>query len=164
MDKSTVIQRVKEIMVFYKFNEKSFSKRLKIANTTLSSIFKSGKDVKSSFLETIYYEFPELDPIWLFTGKGKMFSDKPQFFNDTGSEATYNVKKPPDRPPCEESEKALLSKDEQVSMLILQSEKLINIIDRHSITIQNLSIPKTAEESPKEQMIVGGNVPKNVPG
>jgi hypothetical protein len=49
-------------------------------------------------------------------------------------------------------------------MLILQSEKLINIIDRHSITIQNLSVLKVGEENPKEKLIIGDPKPKNVPG
>ena len=160
---STGIQRIKEIMIFYKLKLAPFASRINVHYNTLNSALKEGQDVKAKILEAILYEFSELDANWLLTGRGKMFTEKPQSFNDT-VEATYNVKKPPDKPPCEETEKALLTKDEQVSKLILQSEKLINIIDRHSITIQNLSVLKGPEESPKEKLIIGGNVPKNVQG
>ena len=163
MSKNTAIQRVIEIMKFYNINVKSFSTRLKMANSTISSMLNKNEDVKGSFLEAICNEFPELDPTWLLTGKGKMILEKPQSFNDTGAEATYNVKKPPERPPCEDQEKTLLSKDEQVSMLIMQNDKLINIVEKHTATIYNLTTPIQLEV-PKAETKSGGSVPKNVQG
>jgi len=156
--------RIQELISALGLNAVQFAESIGEDPSKISS-YKNGKYKPGAVtLTNMLVKYKNLNINWVLLGKGEMWNREMSIINDVDQNSQYNVKKPPDKPPCEETEKALLTKDEQVSKLILQSEKLINIIDRHSITIQNLSVLKGPEESPKEKLIIGGNVPKNVQG
>ncbi|MCF0187846.1 MAG: helix-turn-helix transcriptional regulator [Bacteroidaceae bacterium] len=66
--------RIKQILDHSGLNQQDFAERISIAPATLSNIVK-GRVAKYStdLVMSIVAAFPEIDPMWLMTGKGEMF-------------------------------------------------------------------------------------------
>jgi hypothetical protein len=81
---------------------------------------------------------------WLVTGNG------PMFIKSEEANGKRNIVH--ERSEVYNAEKVVtLSNQEIISRLVLQNEKLIQIIERHSITIENLSHRGTADLKVKEK-------------
>lgn len=70
---TSVNQRIKSVVEYKKMNNNSFSKLINFTPQTLHNIT-SGKMHKPSYevLESIISACPDINPVWLITGKGEM--------------------------------------------------------------------------------------------
>lgn len=84
MKETTVLQRIRDIMLAKNMSENAFAKACNIGQKTLNSTFNRGGDVKFSTLYQILSTFPDVSAEWLMRGEGEMIRIK----ND---EKTVNI-------------------------------------------------------------------------
>ena len=65
-------KRVEEIIVFKKMNISSFEEKISVSNNSIGTAIRRKASFKSNVLNKILNAFPEINPTWLLTGKGKM--------------------------------------------------------------------------------------------
>jgi hypothetical protein len=155
-------ERLELLLKTLGINAKTFAQSIGEKPAKISSYRNNVYKPGAVTLINIMTKYKNLNINWFLLGEGEMWKQENMIAQDN-SNNQYNVKKPPERPPCDDGEKVLLTKDEQVSMLIMQNDKLINIVEKHTNTIVNLTTP-TAVQFQGTDMIIGGNVPKNVKG
>ncbi|MDO6517292.1 hypothetical protein [Zobellia uliginosa] len=68
----TTIERVFEVAEHYNHAISAFEKKLGLSNMTLIAAKKNKASVKDTVLNKVFEVFPEVDPVWLLTGEGKM--------------------------------------------------------------------------------------------
>lgn len=71
---TTKNQRVKSVISYTGMSVNSFSKKIGISQATLASMFNRGTEPKDAILDSIANAIPEINKIWLFTGKGEMLN------------------------------------------------------------------------------------------
>lgn len=77
---TTKNQRVKSVVSYTGMSVNSFSKKIGISQATLASMFNRGTEPKDAILDSIANAIPEINKIWLFTGKGEMLNSNKQDF------------------------------------------------------------------------------------
>ncbi|MFZ4547732.1 MAG: helix-turn-helix domain-containing protein [Bacteroidales bacterium] len=159
---NNVGERLEQLLKSLGVNAKQFAQIIGEKEAKISAYKNNLYYPGSKTLINIMLKYKNLNINWFLLGEGEMWKQDNLIAQDN-SPNQYNVNKPPDRPPCDEPEKTLLTKDEQVSMLIMQNDKLINIVEKHTATIYNLTTPIQLEV-PKAETKLGGSVPKNVQG
>jgi transcriptional regulator with XRE-family HTH domain len=126
---------VKERLSLYlksrKISARSFCEVIGVSATYVSSMRSS---IQPDKLNSITEHFPDLNITWLLTGDGQMLNNI-----ESGSEVRNDV----------------LSNQEIMSKLVMQNEKLIAILERHSRTIENLSIKINDVEGPPGKYVKG---------
>ncbi|WP_075341820.1 hypothetical protein [Tenacibaculum agarivorans] len=65
-------KRVEQIIVFKNMNIKSFEDRINVSNNSIGTAIRRKASFKSNVLNKILNSFPDINPTWLLTGKGKM--------------------------------------------------------------------------------------------
>lgn len=78
--------RIKEILDESGLNQQEFAERIAIAPATLSNILK-GRQAKynTDLVMSIAAQFPEINPLWLMSGKGDKYQSKSGGAGDPGS-------------------------------------------------------------------------------
>ena len=70
-----VPKRIEKILSHFKLSQKQLAEKAKLSENTISNA-KKGKNIPNvHFFNSIYKAFPNLDPQWLYLGKGKMLVD-----------------------------------------------------------------------------------------
>ena len=87
MKETTVLQRIRDIMLAKNMSENAFAKACNIGQKTLNSTFNRGGDVKFSTLYQILSTFPDVSAEWLMRGDGSMNRQK----NDEKTISITNV-------------------------------------------------------------------------
>ncbi len=67
-----ILERIKEFIDYKGIAIASFEKRVGMSNASFSKQLKKGGAIGTDKLENILLSFPDLSPLWLLTGKGKM--------------------------------------------------------------------------------------------
>ncbi len=65
---TTIVERIRQIIEHKRFSERFFCMEIGVANGFLNKV----KDVGSDKLNKILYKYPEINPVWLLTGKESM--------------------------------------------------------------------------------------------
>ncbi len=66
-------KRVAKIIEVNKMNIRSFEEKIDVSNNSIGTAIRRKASFKSNVLNKILIAFPEVDPTWLLTGRGKMF-------------------------------------------------------------------------------------------
>ena len=122
-------ERVDYLINYLKLVPLSFSRSLGYDRADkIYNILKGRNKISADVARDITTIYDNISYDWLLTGKGEMLKDNP----------ASEVSEPA-------PEYKSLSTQEILSRLVIQNDKLIAIIERHSITIENLSF-KVKEE------------------
>lgn len=81
MTKST-LHRIKEYIDFKKLSVRAFEQRVGVSNGSFASQLKNNKSIGVDKLENILHVFPDVNPSWLLTGKGKMLLPEENLVNE----------------------------------------------------------------------------------
>ena len=87
--KSTVNERIKELIKTLKLSDRKFSELTGISNTTLSNYFKRGSEPGVNTIVLILTKYPDVSAEWLLLGKGNILKEpetKPGTVTDTTNE------------------------------------------------------------------------------
>lgn len=74
---STTNQRLKRIIDKSDLSVNAFAKRVDVPQTTLSNMIKRGTEPSTKTLNAVLSAFPDINPDWLLTGSGEMYTDRP---------------------------------------------------------------------------------------
>ncbi|OUP32026.1 helix-turn-helix domain-containing protein [Bacteroides sp. An19] len=75
--KTTITQRIKELIDFKEMSINSFSKKINIVQTTLNrQINGDTSSIPVGTIEAILHYFPEISAEWLLRGEGEMIKGK----------------------------------------------------------------------------------------
>lgn len=66
-----MIERIRQFIEYKKISVREFSRKIGISHSLLAN----AKTIGADKLESILTEFPEINPIWLLTGKGEMLKE-----------------------------------------------------------------------------------------
>lgn len=77
MDKTTVIERIREVIRNEKLSVEAFAKQTGISKYTLDSMFKKGTNPSFDNLNKIIGTYAQYSLDWLMTGRGQMLKMKP---------------------------------------------------------------------------------------
>ncbi|MBK6978818.1 MAG: hypothetical protein IPH28_18435 [Cytophagaceae bacterium] len=87
-----MLERLKEFIVYKNFSIRKFETILEIGNGTISRAIKYSKEIGSDKIAKICKLFPDLNPIWLITGRGQMLNtSEPNILNEP--EEVYGLDK-----------------------------------------------------------------------
>ncbi|CAM1344859.1 hypothetical protein [Tenacibaculum amylolyticum] len=65
-------KRVEQVMNHNNLNIKTFEEKINVSNNSIGTAIRRKASFKSNVLNKILNAFPEVDPTWLLTGKGRM--------------------------------------------------------------------------------------------
>jgi phage repressor protein C with HTH and peptisase S24 domain len=82
----TTLQRIKQYIDFKGLRISSFEKEVGMSNGSFASQLKNNKTIGVDKLENILNKYPEINPIWILTGKGEMTLRTTFFENMEGIE------------------------------------------------------------------------------
>ena len=77
MADNTVNQRLKILIEALGLSVNAFGDAIGVPGTTTRNYLVRGTNPKSDFLAKVARHFEQVSPIWLFTGEGEMFTEKP---------------------------------------------------------------------------------------
>lgn len=83
---STTNQRLKRIIDKSNLSVNAFAKRVDVPQTTLSNMIKRGTEPSTKTLNAVLSAFPEVNPDWLLTGSGEMYTDRPSTTENTDAQ------------------------------------------------------------------------------
>jgi hypothetical protein len=91
MEKESIGQRIKLLIYTLKYNNRSFGKKIGFTDAAIGKIVRDMNGPSRELLNSIYKNFPEINPIWLEHGKGEMFSTQgPLDPTSSGIQSTNN--------------------------------------------------------------------------
>lgn len=159
--------RISELMEALNLDGQKFAETTGIAASKISSYVNGRYKPGLQAIDAIVVKCRNLNARWLISGEGPMFMDENMTAEEKKEGYTLLKKQKDDKnefekPPDKEDTTSMTS-EQIISKLVLQNDKLINIIDRHSLTIENLSI-SIKKENCKEKPVEKGHKLKNVPG
>lgn len=74
---STTNQRLKQIIDKSDLSVNAFARRVDVPQTTLSNMIKRGTEPSTKTINAVLSAFPDINPDWLLTGSGEMYTDRP---------------------------------------------------------------------------------------
>lgn len=78
-----MIQRIKEIIDFYRLSGQKFAVKIGISPNTLNNYLQGKNKISLALIEAILKAFPEVSAEWLMRGKGQMIQgDQPTIMGD----------------------------------------------------------------------------------
>lgn len=81
-----ILERMKLIMSYYNLSERSFAVKIGVNQQTINKLYlRSTDNVKLTTIVQILDSFPDIDEVWLVTGKGNMLrkdNEMPKDDND----------------------------------------------------------------------------------
>jgi hypothetical protein len=83
---STTNQRLKQVIDKSDLSVNAFAKRVDVPQTTLSNMIKRGTEPSTKTLNAVLSAFPEVNPDWLLTGSGEMYTDRPSTTENTDAQ------------------------------------------------------------------------------
>lgn len=75
-------KRVELIIKSNGMNIKSFEEKIDVSNNSIGTAIRRKASFKSNVLNKILNAFPEINPTWLLTGKGKMLVGENTYANE----------------------------------------------------------------------------------
>lgn len=90
----TINERVKEIISYYSLNTNSFSKKIGVTTSTVSSMLEKGTKPSYETVNKLIVAFPSISLDWLLKGEGKMIDQdvsKPEDVNVNNGVPYYDV-------------------------------------------------------------------------
>ncbi|MGY6544978.1 MAG: hypothetical protein ACXIU2_09265 [Cyclobacteriaceae bacterium] len=73
---STIIDRIGEFASTCHLSIRKIEQKIGASNGTISKAIGKDKDIQTRWLEMFVIHFPEVNPVWLMTGKGDMILAK----------------------------------------------------------------------------------------
>lgn len=80
---STTNQRLKQIIDKSDLSVNAFAKRVDVPQTTLASLLNRGSEPSTKTINAVLSAFPDINPDWLLTGSGEMYTDRPSTTDNT---------------------------------------------------------------------------------
>ena len=78
-----MIQKIKEIIDFYRLSGQKFAVKIGISPNTLNNYLQGKNKISLALIEAILTAFPEVSAEWLMRGKGQMIQgDQPTIMGD----------------------------------------------------------------------------------
>lgn len=78
-----MIQRIKEIIDFYRLSGQKFAVKIGISPNTLNNYLQGKNKISLALIEAILTAFPDVSAEWLMRGKGQMIQgDQPTIMGD----------------------------------------------------------------------------------
>ena len=90
---SPILQRVIQIIKELNLTDNQFSKRLKIAQTTMSGYLSGNRKLSLQVIESVLSEFEDISAEWLLRGEGEMYKADDKNINDNFDNSQYVSKK-----------------------------------------------------------------------
>lgn len=75
---SSIVSRLHTYIKFRNLSIRKFEMAVGMSNGALSKAIKNGTDIQTKYLDSIFSEFPELNPGWLASGQGEMIINSSQ--------------------------------------------------------------------------------------
>jgi len=127
------------------YSVKEFAEKIPMSERSYRNIEAGSDKINDNFLKKLKRNL-NINPEWILYGRGEMVSSEAKQIDHSLdiSEVREPEQSGYDKGPN------ILSDHEIISRLVLQNEKLIQIIERHSITIENLSARNTGIAKIKE--------------
>lgn len=89
-----ILQRVIQIIKELNLTDNQFSKRLKIAQTTMSGYLSGNRKLSLQVIESVLSEFEDISAEWLLRGEGEMYKADDKNINDNFDKSQYvSIKK-----------------------------------------------------------------------
>lgn len=123
--------RIKNVIDKYSKNPSQFAKRIDFNSETVRKVYIGDtQDPKSSMLNAILETFPEIDALWLMTGKGEMLNTNKTYLANTDA---YNMV-------ADEGELCVrcAQKDGKIAQLIQEKENLTTRLEKQAEEIGRL--------------------------
>ena len=123
--------RIKNVIDKYSKNPSQFAKRIDFNSETVRKVYIGDtQDPKSSMLNAILETFPEIDALWLMTGKGEMLNTNKTYLANTDA---YNMV-------ADEGELCVrcAQKDGKIAQLIQEKENLTTRLEKKAEEIGRL--------------------------
>lgn len=70
-----ILKRLEEFIKFKKISISAFERSIGMANSSFGKSLKRGGAIGTDKLENILSTYPEINPVWILTGKGPMCND-----------------------------------------------------------------------------------------
>ena len=86
---SPILQRVIQIIKELNLTDNQFSKRLKIAQTTMSGYLSGNRKLSLQVIESVLSEFEDISAEWLLRGEGEMYKADDKNINDNFDNSQY---------------------------------------------------------------------------
>lgn len=84
-------QRVEQLIIDNKLNIKTFEETIQVSNNSIGTAIRRKASFKSNVLNKILIAFPEINPTWLLTGKGKKYVESETLNPATEPELIYEL-------------------------------------------------------------------------
>ncbi|MDO6676242.1 hypothetical protein Q4517_11870 [Tenacibaculum sp. 1_MG-2023] len=84
-------KRVEEVINYKRLNIRSFEEIIDVSNNSVGTAIRRKSSFKSNVLNKILHSFPEINPTWLLTGKGKMLLTNNSVTNANEPASKYNL-------------------------------------------------------------------------
>ncbi|MDX8554561.1 hypothetical protein MK851_13135 [Tenacibaculum sp. 1B UA] len=84
-------KRVEEVINYKRLNIRSFEEIVDVSNNSVGTAIRRKSSFKSNVLNKILHSFPEINPTWLLTGKGKMLLTNNSVTNANEPASKYNL-------------------------------------------------------------------------
>lgn len=84
-----ILQRVIQIIKELNLTDNQFSKRLKIAQTTMSGYLSGNRKLSLQVIESVLSEFENISAEWLLRGEGEMYKSDDKNINDNFDNSQY---------------------------------------------------------------------------
>lgn len=81
--KKSVNQRIRQIIESKSLSVNAFANAIGVAQGTLASMLNRGTEPSNKTLNAVLSAFPEVNPDWLLTGSGEMYTDRPSTTDNT---------------------------------------------------------------------------------
>ena len=78
MKKENTLHRIKQFIDYKRLTNKEFEQNVGFSNGAFASQLKNNRTIGVDKLENILFVYPEINPEWLLTGKGKMLKTDTQ--------------------------------------------------------------------------------------
>ncbi|MFT5155533.1 MAG: plasmid maintenance system antidote protein VapI [Bacteroidia bacterium] len=75
LNMENVNTRVLRVMVHFNLGKSAFAKSLEVSPVMISHISSGRNKVGLELIQKLILEYPEVSPLWLLTGKGRMLDD-----------------------------------------------------------------------------------------
>jgi transcriptional regulator with XRE-family HTH domain len=72
---TSISKRINELIDYKNISINSFAKKVGASNSYFNKLIKNSTTIGSDKLECILKAYPEINPVWLISGKGKMILD-----------------------------------------------------------------------------------------
>ena len=83
---NSVNQRLKQVIEKSDLSVNAFAKRVDVPQRTLSHTLNRGSEPSTKTLNAVLSAFPEVNPDWLLTGSGEMYTDRPSTTENTDAQ------------------------------------------------------------------------------